>query len=41
MKPYKTPKITVHGSLVDITRAFVDKPAGKSDAFGSGILPPG
>jgi hypothetical protein len=40
MKPYKTPKITVHGSLVDITKE-VNKPAGKSDAFGSGILPPG
>lgn len=40
MKPYKTPKITVLGSLVDITKG-VPKPAGSSDAFGSGPLPPG
>ena len=40
MKQYKTPKITILGSLVDITKGAA-KPTGKSDAFGSGPLPPG
>jgi hypothetical protein len=37
MKPYKTPKITVHGSLADITKELA-KPVGSSDAFGSGAI---
>jgi hypothetical protein len=37
MKLYKMPKITIHGSLVDITKT-PNEPAGKSDAFGSGII---
>lgn len=37
MKLYKKPKITVHGSLVDITKELA-KPAGSSDAFGSGAI---
>jgi hypothetical protein len=38
MKPYKSPKIKVHGSLIDITKQ--GKQPGGSDAFqGSGIMP--
>jgi len=38
MKPYSEPKITVHGSLIDITK--LPKPTGNGDEMGSGIMPP-
>ena len=38
MKHYSEPKITVLGSVADITRAF-SKPLGPGDGEGSGQLP--
>lgn len=37
MKQYYAPKITVHGSLVDITKAAAKTP-GRSDGELSGII---
>lgn len=37
-KDYSAPKITVHGSLVDLTKAFSKTPGRSDELQGSGLL---